>query len=91
MAWITIEVVYAEADRQQLIALSAPEGITAAEAVERSGIARFFPRLDTTCLALGIFGHSCPPDRVLEDGDRVEIYRPLRCDPREMRRRRAHS
>lgn len=89
MALITVEVVYAEADRQQLITLFAQEGITAAEAVERSGIVRFFPQLDTTNLSLGVFSHCCIPDRVLKDGDRVEIYRPLCCDPREMRRRRA--
>ncbi len=89
MAYIGVEVVYAEADRQKLIALLVREGITASEAVERSGIVRFFPHLDLACAQLGIFGNACPPDRLLRDGDRVEIYRPLRCDPREMRRRRA--
>ncbi len=89
MAEIHVEVAYAEPDRQKIIPLLAQEGITAAQAVARSGIVRFFPQLDTTRMDFGIFSQPCPPDQVLREGDRVEIYRPLLCDPKAMRRQRA--
>lgn len=84
-----VEVVYGTADKQKLITLQANPGITARQAVERSGMVRFFPEIDMAHLALGIFSHPCDEEQVLQEGDRVEIYRPLRCDPKEMRRQRA--
>lgn len=86
---ISIEVAYGEASKQKIIVLKAHEGITARQAVERSGMVRFFPHLDLQALELGIFSNACAPDTPLRAGDRVEIYRPLLCDPKEMRRRRA--
>ncbi len=91
MAQIQIEVAYAEPAKQKIISLIANEGITAWQAVERSGMVRFFPHLDFTVLSFGIFGRSCAADTILRDGDRVEIYRPLKCDPKEMRRKRARK
>lgn len=89
MDTIRVEVAYALADSQRIIALDVYPGITAREAVARSGMVRFFPEIDMQALDVGIFSHACPPDTVLKDGDRVEIYRPLLCDPKEMRRQRA--
>lgn len=86
---ITIEVAYAEPSKQKIIALKVYEGITAQQAVERSGIVRFFPQLDLSQADYGIFSNACKPDTVLRAGDRVEIYRPLLCNPKEMRRQRA--
>lgn len=88
---LQIEVAYAEPERQKIIRLLAHEGITAAQAAARSGIERFFPDLDLKHAEYGIFSQSCDADTALRDGDRVEIYRPLIADPKEMRRQRARK
>ncbi|UJF25060.1 RnfH family protein [Suttonella sp. R2A3] len=87
---LQVEVAYAEPKRQKIIRIIANEGITAEQAASRSGIVRFFPGLDLTDAEYGIFSQPCEPDTVLRDGDRVEIYRPLIADPKEMRRQRAN-
>ena len=85
-----VEVVYALPGRQFVIALPLePPGLTARAAVERSGLLAQVPELAAQPLVLGIFGVVCDERRVLRDGDRVEIYRPLRHDPRDLRRERA--
>lgn len=88
---IAVEVVYALADKQKLLQLTVPQGTTVREAVLRSGMDGFFPGLDLAASPLGIFGKAVPkPDeRVLEEGERVEIYRPLIADPKEVRKQRA--
>ena len=88
---IAIEVVYALADRQRLLRLSVPAGTTVREAALRSGMQAFFPELDLSRAPLGIFGKAVakPEERVLEEGERVEIYRPLIADPKEVRKQRA--
>ena len=85
-----IEIVYALPERQRVVRLALPiDGLTAQAAVEQSGLLDEFPELGTRPLVLGVFGTTCTPDRPLRAGDRVEIYRPLRVDPREQRRERA--
>ncbi|KFJ90181.1 MAG: RnfH family protein [Pseudomonas sp.] len=88
---IAIEVVYALAERQKLLRLSVPTGTTVREAALRSGMQQFFPELDLSQAPLGIFGKavSKPEEQVLEEGERVEIYRPLIADPKEVRKQRA--
>lgn len=87
---LRIEVVYAVADVQDLVALELGEGATARDAAQASGIpARH--GLAVAELALGIFGRRIAPEHALGDGDRVEILRPLAADPKEARRRRARS
>jgi len=88
---IEIEVVYAAVDRQVLRALSVPEGTTVREAVLKSGIGEQFPELDLSECPLGIFGKvvADPQVRLIQAGDRIEIYRPLLADPKEVRRLRA--
>ena len=88
---IAVEVVYALADKQKLLRLSVPRGTTMREAAERSGIAGWFPGLDLAAAPMGVFGKAVPrPEgRVLEEGERVEIYRPLIADPKEVRKQRA--
>ena len=88
---IVIEVVYALADKQKLLRLQVPAGTTLREAAERSGMAVHFPGLDLATCPLGVFGKavSKPLERVLEEGERVEIYRPLLADPKEVRKQRA--
>ena len=90
-ALIEVEVAYAQASVQRLLRLQVPAGTTAREAVERSGLAAEFADLDLHACSLGIFGKALPDaqKRVLEEGDRVEIYRPLLADPKEVRKQRA--
>jgi len=85
-----VEVVYALPDRQRVVTLALPAtGLTAQAAVEHSGLLDEFPELRDRPLVLGIYGTVCAPDCPLRDRDRVEIYRPLRVDPRAQRRERA--
>ncbi len=86
---IRVEVVLALRDRQELRTLELDAGATVGDAVEASGLAEAFPEVEIDPERLGIFGRVFPPDHVLRDRDRVEIYRPLKIDPREARRKRA--
>lgn len=87
---IKVEVVYALPGQQMAVRLDVPEGTTAAQAVMLSQLIEKFPeiRLDGQN-KLGIFGRLTKPDTVLRQGDRVEIYRALLADPKEVRKRRA--
>jgi len=86
---ITIEVAYGTAENQSLIELRVQRGTTLIEAIRRSGIADKFPEINLIDARKGIFGKFAEDDKVLENHDRIEIYRPLLFDPREARRRRA--
>ena len=88
---IAVEVVYALADKQKLLKLSVPAGTTVREAVMLSGMDSHFPGVDFAQSPLGIFGKAVakPEERALEEGERVEIYRPLIADPKEVRKQRA--
>lgn len=88
---IEIEVVYAAVDRQVLRAVSVPEGTTVRDALLKSGIGDEFPELDLAECPVGIFGKVIvdPEVRLIQAGDRIEIYRPLLADPKEVRRLRA--
>jgi uncharacterized protein len=86
---LAVEVVCATAERQCLRRLSLPAGSTVIQAVEQSGILQELPEVDFDPSRLGIFSRRVAPDDVLQDGDRVEIYRPLTLDPKDARRRRA--
>jgi putative ubiquitin-RnfH superfamily antitoxin RatB of RatAB toxin-antitoxin module len=84
-----VEVAYALPDRQFLVRVGLAEGMTALAAVEASGLHELRKELAGRSLDLGIFGQPVPSDRLLKNGDRVEIYRALKADPREARRRLA--
>ena len=85
-----IEVCYALADRQELITLDLPEGSTALQAVEASGLLQKHPEIEPGGLnKLGVFAKLVKADAVLRDRDRIEIYRPLIADPKEVRRQKA--
>ena len=86
---IKIEVAFATSELQKIIQLEVENKITAKEAVMHSKIIEFFPQINLDSLDLGIFSRPCLADEILEDGDRVEIYRPLKADPKIMRRQRA--
>lgn len=82
-----IEVVYALPRKQWIESIPFAKGMTAREAVERSGLMESHPEIGDRPLVLGLFGTEIEHHQRLEDGDRVEICRPLLLDPREMRRR----
>jgi putative ubiquitin-RnfH superfamily antitoxin RatB of RatAB toxin-antitoxin module len=88
---IDIEVVYALADRQTLIKRSVPEGTSVADGISASGILEKHPDIDLKVNKIGIFGKLTKADAVLRDRDRIEIYRPLIADPKEVRRKRAEE
>lgn len=88
---VVVEVACAEARRQTVIVLVIPAGCTAADAVERSGIFGLHAGLDPAACRIGIFGREVGRERVLADGDRVEVLRPLAEDPKERRRRLARE
>ncbi|AXI59688.1 RnfH family protein [Pseudomonas kribbensis] len=88
---IEIEVVYAAVDRQVLRTISVAEGSTVRAALSACGIDGDFPELDLAGCPVGVFGKviADPDVRVVQAGDRLEIYRPLLADPKEVRRLRA--
>lgn len=86
---IRVEVVYALPDKQEILALKLPTGSTVREAIDRSGILQKYPEIDPEKNKLGIFAKLTKPEAVLRDRDRVEIYRPLIADPKEVRKQRA--
>lgn len=84
-----VEVVYALRDRQVVVEVPAAAALTAGEAVRRSGLLERFPEIDLARNRIGVFGKVVAAERVVNAGERVEIYRPLIADPREVRRKRA--
>ena len=86
---INIEVAYALPEKQVIIPVNVDAGTTIGGAIVQSGIMMEFPELDIEHREVGIFGKVAPMTKVLADGDRVEIYRPLKADPKEVRRKRA--
>jgi uncharacterized protein len=88
---IKIELVYALPSEQLLLKSEVPSGTTIAEAVKLSGILDKFPEIDVEKGKFGIFGKLSKTDTVLREKDRIEIYRPLIADPKEVRRKRAEE
>ncbi len=86
---ISIELAFATPARQELLKLIVPAHSTVAEAIERSGIATRFADEKIAQMQAGIWGRPVDRQHGLENGDRVELYRPLAIDPREARRLRA--
>lgn len=86
---IRVEVAYALPQRQDILALALPAGSTVRQAIEASGIRELYPEIDLSIQKVGIFGRLAKLEEVLRHGDRVEIYRPLKADPKEVRRRLA--
>lgn len=88
MSALTVTVVLALPDRATEVELRLAPGATVAEALAASGLAALQPQIDIARSPVGIFGRRVARDRVLADGDRVEVYRPLVADPKDARRRR---
>ena len=86
---IKVEVVYALPASQEVVGLNLPEGTTVKQAVEASGLLAKHPEIDLLKNKLGIYAKLAKADTLLRDRDRVEIYRPLIADPKEVRKQRA--
>jgi putative ubiquitin-RnfH superfamily antitoxin RatB of RatAB toxin-antitoxin module len=86
---IHVEVVYALPDKQEVVPLALPAGSTLQQAVLASGLGEKYPAIDAAAGKFGIYSKLARPDTVLRDSDRVEIYRPLIADPKEVRKQRA--
>ncbi len=86
---ISVEVAYALPHQQTILPVRIASGATAAQAIEQSGILNKFPELDLASMKVGIYGKAAKLDATLRDKDRIEIYRALIADPKEVRKRRA--
>lgn len=88
---IEIEVAYALPTQQLIIPLKVKVGSYLEQGIKESGILSQFPEIDFQTFQVGVFGKVCRLDDVLKTGDRIEIYRPLICDPKQARRARSQN
>lgn len=88
---LKVEVAYAALDRQCLLLVEVPAGSTIREVIYASGILREFPCIDLAKQLVGVFSKRRTLEDTINDGDRIEIYRPLLIDPKEARRAKAKS
>ena len=89
---ISVSIVYAVTEKQWLFETIVARGTSAAELFEMADFRQEIDQLadaDLTSLSLGVFAQKIDPDYLLQDGDRVEVYRPLKADPKEVRRQLA--
>jgi putative ubiquitin-RnfH superfamily antitoxin RatB of RatAB toxin-antitoxin module len=86
---IDIEVAYAKANQQTLLALQITDNSSVEQAIIESGILQQWPEIDLSKNKVGIFGQICDLEKILNAGDRIEIYRPLHKDPMDARRQKA--
>jgi putative ubiquitin-RnfH superfamily antitoxin RatB of RatAB toxin-antitoxin module len=86
-----IEVCYALPQKQEIVAVELGEHATLSDAVMASGLMTKYPDITLEQSKFGVFGKICRVDSPLSEGDRVEIYRPLIADPKEVRRKRAEE
>ena len=82
-----IGVAYSEQAQQIWLTIEVPDEAMVKDAIERSGILRMFPHIDLATQKVGIFGKIVKAEAPLRPGDRVEIYRPITCDPQTVPRR----
>ena len=82
-----VGIAYSENVQQIWLTIEVPDDATVNDAIARSGILDMFPHIDLTTQKVGIFGKIVKPDASLRAGDRVEIYRPITCDPQTVARR----
>ncbi len=88
---IRIEIVYAEPDRAISKTCTVSEGTRIADVLSLAAADPQFSGVDLAAASVGVFGTRMPPTHELQDGDRVEIYRPLAQDPKVARRARARG
>ena len=88
---IALQVAYATLATQVVIDLEAPDGASINEVIALSGICKQFPEIDMTAVQVGVWGKVRRRDFKLRAGDRVEIFRALKADPKEARRNRSST
>lgn len=86
---LSIEIAYALPQRQELVHVQLPAGSTVQQAIEASGLMQKYAEIDLKKNKVGVFGKLTKLDAPLRNRDRVEIYRPLLADPKEVRKKRA--
>ncbi len=91
MADLHIEVAFAYPQRYFLKKLVIQENTTVEQAIEQSGVLKLYPEIDLQTNKIGVFARLVKLTDLLSDGDRIEIYRPLLADPKEIRRKRAEQ
>lgn len=88
---IQVEVVYALPHEQRVLDLVVDASTSVEEIILHSGILEMFPEIDLKKNKVGVFSRNVKLNAVVKDGDRIEIYRPLLADPKEIRRKRAEE
>lgn len=88
---ITVEVAYALPKQQALLTISAINGATVEQIIQQSGVLQQFPQIDLDVQKVGVWSRPVKLTDQVKDGDRIEIYRPLIADPKDLRRRRAEK
>ena len=88
---IDIEVVYGLPHKQVLLSLKVPSGTNIENCIKLSGIVKHFPEIVPSEAVVGIFSKPDKLENIVKQGDRIEIYRPLTADPKEMRKLRAEK
>ncbi len=88
---IQIEVVYGIPTSQKILALSIDSNMTIEEAINESGIKKFYDEIDLSINKVGIWNRAAKLTDIVDDLDRIEIYRPMIADPKEVRKRRAEK
>lgn len=88
---LNIEVAYATPERQKILKCQVPAGTNVLDAAKQSGITEIFLDLDLEAVDFGVWGKAKPAKALVEDGQRIEIYRELLADPKESRRKRAEK
>lgn len=86
---IRVSVAIALPDRQEVVELDLPDGATIARAIEAANLEERFLGTQTSSLEAGVWGVRAGRETILREGDRVELYRALKADPKDQRRRRA--
>lgn len=88
---VPVEIAYALPDEQVILKLDVPPGTSLRAAIEQSGILRRFPQIDLQRDRIGVYSRIASLEETAAPGDRIEIYRPLLADPKEVRRQRAKA
>ena len=88
---IHVEVVYALPDVQKVIRVTVTPDMQVQQIIEQSGVLAMYPEIDLKKNKVGIYSRNVKLDATVHDGDRIEIYRPLLADPKEIRRKRAEQ
>ncbi len=84
-----VEIVYASKQEQFLKRLQVPDGISVSQALKLADIEVNCPNIDKNSIKAGIYGKAVSLETILQDRDRIEIYRELTIDPKEIRRKKS--